>query len=334
MRRLQGSRLARPSRPLAEGIVRNSSLSGSKCNFRPSAMAMTQVADAGRAVGHFGGRDGQPARVDAIQEIPDVIARAVQVDFVRADLVACQALGEVSNPPRSTQTQPSVPIQLAPLRWAPSALATIILTPLAKVQSIRYVVAAFQMPVRRGNRHRSARIRPARCVRCPGPTGRCRRDGRSSPSTGRRRSRVASASSNACGPASTAPTARADPEIVIQVRRRGGRTARCRRAAGGQADFDGVDLADAPVAHQLAGEAEIARRALPGAGLPDAPVLLDGVAHRAAFAQIVARTASRRRCPCRPWRRSDGHDGVPVVRRGQRDHVNVVAGHDSSRKSL
>ena len=46
--------------------------------------------------------------------------------------------------------------------------------------------------------------------------------------------------------------------------------------AAGQADFDAGDFADEAVADDLGGFAERRLRALPGTGLPDALVLLDG----------------------------------------------------------
>src|ERR1017187_3141748 len=53
----------------------------------------TQVPHASRAVGHLGGRDGQPPGLHAVEEVAYVIGRIVEVDLSGSDLVLHQALG-------------------------------------------------------------------------------------------------------------------------------------------------------------------------------------------------------------------------------------------------
>src|ERR1035437_1725469 len=92
----------------------------------------TKVPHTGRAMGHLGGRDGQPPRLHAVEEIANVIGRIVEIDLPRADLVLLRLLGSVSKPSRSTQTQPSVPIHLAPMRCGPSAFWRTIFTQIGR----------------------------------------------------------------------------------------------------------------------------------------------------------------------------------------------------------
>ena len=96
--------------------------------------------------------------------------------------------------------------------------------------------------------------------------------------------------------------------------------------AGGQADFDAGDFADEAVADDLGGFAERPLGTLPGAGLPDALVLLDGFDD----GLLLGNGAGER------FLAVDvllvlggfgGDQGVPIVRHGEHDGVNVLAGH-------
>ena len=116
------------------------------------------------------------------------------------------------------------------------------------------------------------------------------------------------------------------PEVVVKLRRRIGEGSVAAGAARGQADFHRMHLADSPIAHQLAGEAEIPRGPLPRAGLPDAPVLGHSRNHSPALPQIMAERLLPINILTRPKGRNGGN-GVPMVRRGHRNHINVVPGH-------
>src|SRR5262249_8986938 len=96
-----------------------------------------------------------------------------------------------------------------------------------------------------------------------------------------------------------------------------------RLAGAADVDVDRLDLADAAAAHQLAGGAELVAGALLAAGLEDAVVLAGRLDHGAGLADgqrqrllavdVLAGLA-----------RLDSRDGVPVVRRGDDDGVDVL----------
>ena len=125
------------------------------------------------------------------------------------------------------------------------------------------------------------------------------------------------------------PGRRADPEFVVEVRRRGGERFLPEGpgeivVSGGQADLDPLDLADAAVADELRGLVEVLDRTLPRPRLPDAAVALDGVAESPALAQVVGQRLLA--VDVEPGAQGrDGQDGVPVVGDGDGDGVEVLA---------
>lgn len=96
--------------------------------------------------------------------------------------------------------------------------------------------------------------------------------------------------------------------------------------AGGEADFDAGDFAEEAVADDFGADAEVVFAALPGTGLPDALVFLDGGddgllfgdgAGEGFFAVDVFAIFGG----------FDGDDAVPVVGDGEHDGVDVFGGH-------
>ena len=121
----------------------------------------------------------------------------------------------------------------------------------------------------------------------------------------------------------------ADPEIVVEL----GRRRRDGLLAEGlgeivvtvrQADLDAPDFSQTAVPDKLGGAVEVLDRALPGAGLPDPAVALDGLAHGAALAELVEEGLLAVDVEPGPGG-GDGQDGVPVVGHGDRDGVEVAA---------
>lgn len=120
----------------------------------------------------------------------------------------------------------------------------------------------------------------------------------------------------------------AEPEVPVEFGRDlgvgvGGFAA----PAGGEADVDADDFADAPVADEFDGAAHFAGGALPAPGLPDAAVLADGVDEGAAFEEVVGEGfLAVDVFAVAGGESADG--GVPVVGGGDHDGVDVGAGAD------
>jgi len=117
----------------------------------------------------------------------------------------------------------------------------------------------------------------------------------------------------------------AQPHVVIQIRRHRHRLRPSAARIAGQPDLDGGDLAEAPVAHQLAGAVKLRRGALLRAEQKDAPVPADRVAEEPPLGDgqrggllhvhVLARE-----------RRFHGGLAVPVVGRRDGHRVDVLAG--------
>ena len=122
----------------------------------------------------------------------------------------------------------------------------------------------------------------------------------------------------------------AEPEIPVQPRRHLRRGKRAGAQSSRQPDRDLLELPDAPVAHQFAGQAKFFAAALLRAGLEDDPALANGLDHVFALVNsqgqrlfsidILARLGGGEVDQC-----------VPMVRRGVDDDVNVVALQDLSK---
>lgn len=96
--------------------------------------------------------------------------------------------------------------------------------------------------------------------------------------------------------------------------------------ACGQADFDTGEFAKQAVAHDFGADAEIVLAALPGTGLPDALIFLHGsddglLLGDGAGEGFLAVDVFALLCGF------NGDDAVPVVREGEHDGVDVLAGH-------
>ena len=97
------------------------------------------------------------------------------------------------------------------------------------------------------------------------------------------------------------------------------------KPVSGDSDVDRDELADPPVAHQLARIAEVVRRALLASGLKHGCVspggldhlfrLANGQSQRLFAVDVLARAT-----------RGDGDDGVPVIRHSDEHGVDVRAG--------
>ena len=96
--------------------------------------------------------------------------------------------------------------------------------------------------------------------------------------------------------------------------------------AARQADFDAGDLADEAVADDLRRLAEGRLRALPGAGLPDALVLLHGFDNGLLLGNGAGQRFLAVNVLLVPGG-FDGDQGMPMVRHGQHHGVNVLARH-------
>jgi hypothetical protein len=90
------------------------------------------------------------------------------------------------------------------------------------------------------------------------------------------------------------------------------------------ADFDFLELADIAVAHALAGHAHLQAGAPPGAALQHPLVLLHRPADGAAFDDAGPEGLFRIQILPRLCR-SDGHIGMPVVRRGVHNGIHITA---------
>ena len=125
---------------------------------------------------------------------------------------------------------------------------------------------------------------------------------------------------------------RSDPHLIIKIGRRRGDAALVTRfgkvmVTGRKTDLDMREFADQAIAHDLGSDAEIVFTALPGAGLPDALILLhgshdglllgNGSGERLFTVDVLA-----------VFRGFDGGERVPVVRDGDHDSVDVLARHD------
>ncbi len=121
----------------------------------------------------------------------------------------------------------------------------------------------------------------------------------------------------------------ADPEFVVNFFRR----LRVWRFAAGageitmalrQSDFDSFHFADVTVEHQLRALPEVGHAPLPGAGLPNATILFDGVHNGHALGEGMR----QRLLAVNVFFRSRGLDrrnGMPVIRRRDAHGVNVLS---------
>ena len=124
---------------------------------------------------------------------------------------------------------------------------------------------------------------------------------------------------------------RPNPSLVIELLGRGSDAGflGCPGEIGmarGQANFDTGDFPDQPVADNFAGFEEVLLRSLPGTGLPDALVLLngsddglllgDGSRQRFFAVNILFVVGGLGR-----------HQGMPMIGHGQHDSVDVLASH-------
>ena len=94
--------------------------------------------------------------------------------------------------------------------------------------------------------------------------------------------------------------------------------------AAGQADFNVGNVADEAIADDFGGLVEIGQGTLPGAGLPDDIVLLDG----ADDGLLLANGAGEGFLSVNVFLAGGGlggDDGVPLIRYGDHDGVDVVA---------
>ena len=117
------------------------------------------------------------------------------------------------------------------------------------------------------------------------------------------------------------------PKVPVEPRfhRLLGEVARNRRTA--EATLHALDLADRPVEHQLARHAEFFRRSLHRARLQHAPVRVDLPQENERLVDIVRqRLLAIHVLPAAEGRHGD--HGVPVVGRGDRDGVDVLAARD------
>ena len=119
-----------------------------------------------------------------------------------------------------------------------------------------------------------------------------------------------------------------DPEVVVHLLGRigvGAIVAGAREVgvAGGEPHLDALHFADVAVQHELDGPAEVGDAPLPGAGLPDPLVLLDGLDHGHALGKGV-REGLLAEDVLACLGRLDGGDRVPVVGRGDADRVDVA----------
>src|SRR5215471_1021064 len=71
--------------------------------------------------------------------------------YLSAGISRNQSIFEASKPPRSTQTQPSVPIHLVPPRMSPCPPAMTMVMSLGYLQVTRYFVLVFQTASLGGN---------------------------------------------------------------------------------------------------------------------------------------------------------------------------------------
>ena len=206
--RLHGSRLARPSIVAAVGSPRISSVSGFQRILRPSVMAITHRCPtlAERCATSAGVIVGRREMTQSMK-LPMWLFERYRLISSGPDLFLHQALGLRVE---AAAIDPHPAVGADPL-GAHAVLAFGVLHDQLDAVGIGALDAIPRGGVPDAGLREVGVDRidfdgPGR-VRCPAPTGRCRRDARPSPSVARRRSPSASASSSGCGRPNTAPRA-------------------------------------------------------------------------------------------------------------------------------